>query len=215
MPAARTDRSVSLSLGRRSSVNVCPSRGFLDALLARMGMETRQADQHREAVRNVQRWPRRQSRRPDLLDAFADAEVRVDLLGSFRGRAGTITAWHLFRGPPHQQHQVASITADQLPFMGEAVPPPLCVTCSTPALFPQFPEPDLDAVRLQRPGTLRGDPQLVDAGQARASAAGAHIPAPSTRSIKRSVQNELSSRRRQITEQATLIMAWWMSARRS
>ncbi|GAA3338471.1 hypothetical protein GCM10020358_18680 [Amorphoplanes nipponensis] len=39
--AARTDRSVSLSLGSRSSVNVCPSRGFLDALLARMGMETR------------------------------------------------------------------------------------------------------------------------------------------------------------------------------
>ena len=34
-------------------------------------------------------------------------------------------------------------------------------------------------------------------------------------SFKRSVQNELSSRRRQITEQATLIMAWWMSARRS
>ena len=30
---ARTDRSVSLSLGSRSSVNVCPSRGFADALL--------------------------------------------------------------------------------------------------------------------------------------------------------------------------------------
>ena len=30
MPAARTDRSVSLSLGSRSSVNVCPSRGFVD-----------------------------------------------------------------------------------------------------------------------------------------------------------------------------------------
>ena len=32
-----------------------PVPGFLDALLARMGMETRQAAQHREAVRNVQR----------------------------------------------------------------------------------------------------------------------------------------------------------------
>ncbi|MCM4083144.1 hypothetical protein [Paractinoplanes hotanensis] len=38
---------MSLSLGSRSSVNVCPSRGFLDALLPRMGMETRQATQLR------------------------------------------------------------------------------------------------------------------------------------------------------------------------
>ena len=163
MPTARTDRSVSLSLGSKSSVNVCPSRGFLDALLARMGMETRQAAQHREAVRNVQRWPHKLSRRPDPLDAFADAESRVDLLGSFRGRAGTIAAWHLFRGPPHQQHQVASIAAGQLPFMGEAVPPPLRMDMRDPSPIPQFPKPDLDAIRPQRPGTLRSDPQLVDA----------------------------------------------------
>src|SRR4051812_29529480 len=45
LPAARTDRSVSLSLGSRSSVSVCPSRGLVDALLARMSMETRQAAQ--------------------------------------------------------------------------------------------------------------------------------------------------------------------------
>ena len=173
-----------IALSSRSSVNVCPSQGFLDALLARMGMETRQAAQHhREAVRNVQRWPRRLGRRPDPLDAFADAEARVDLLGSFRGRAGTITAWHLFRGLPHQQHQVASVTAGQLPFMGEAVPPPLCVDMLDPSSVPQFPEPDLDGVRLQRPGALHGDPQLVDANQARASAAGTHIPAQSTRSL--------------------------------
>ncbi|WP_250009989.1 hypothetical protein [Actinoplanes sp. M2I2] len=36
---------MSLSLGSRSSVNVCSSRGLADALLARMGMETRQAAQ--------------------------------------------------------------------------------------------------------------------------------------------------------------------------
>src|SRR4051812_7234111 len=132
-----------------------PVPGLLDALLARMGMETRQAAQHREAVRNVQRWPRRLSRRPDRLDALADAESRVDLLGSFRGRAGTITARHLFRGPPHQQHQVAGIAASQLPFMGETVPPPPRMDMLNPSPVPQFPEPDLDAVRFQRPGTLR------------------------------------------------------------
>ena len=31
-------------------VNVCPSRGFLDALLARMGMETRQSSTKRSAL---------------------------------------------------------------------------------------------------------------------------------------------------------------------
>ena len=122
-------------------MNVCPSRGFRDALLARMGMEIRQAAQHhREAVRNVQRWPRRRSWRPDPLDAFADAEARVDLLGSFRRRAGTITARHLFRGQPHQQqHQVASVTAGQLPSMGEAVPPTLCVDMLDPGSVPPVP----------------------------------------------------------------------------
>ena len=111
----------------------------------------------------------------EWLDVLADPHPDLKFLSQLRCGARPVAARHAFRCPAEQQHQVAGVTASQVPFVGEVVPPPMRVGVVDAGGGAAAFEHQLDPVRRKAADALVGHPQVRDVGGAFALGAGPEI----------------------------------------